>query len=65
KLHMNNLSGTIPPSTGSLLHLQNFNTWGTNLTCPADDTSCVTKQNPVTAFCHKCRSFCTTCLNST
>ncbi|CAI7767969.1 unnamed protein product, partial [Closterium sp. NIES-53] len=64
-LHTNNLSGTIPPSTGSLLYLQNLTTWGTNLTCPANETSCVTKQNPVTAFCRKCRSFCTTCLNTT
>ncbi|CAI5527885.1 unnamed protein product, partial [Closterium sp. Naga37s-1] len=64
-LHRNNLSGTIPPSIGSLVYLKKFTTWGTNLTCPANYTSCVQNQTVWTAFCRKCPSFCATCLNST
>ncbi|CAI5982920.1 unnamed protein product, partial [Closterium sp. NIES-64] len=64
-LFNNDFSGSIPPSVGNLFDLQTFTTWGTGLTCPADYTSCVQQQIAETAFCRKCPSFCTTCLEST
>ncbi|CAI7869824.1 unnamed protein product, partial [Closterium sp. NIES-54] len=60
--HKSSLSGAIPPATGGLLYLQNFTTWGTGLTCPANYTSCVQKQSAESAFCRTCPSFCETCL---
>ncbi|CAI5459760.1 unnamed protein product [Closterium sp. Yama58-4] len=64
-LFNNDFSGAIPPSIGNLFDLQTFTTWGTSLTCPVDYTSCVQQQIAETAFCRKCPSFCTTCLELT
>ncbi|GJP35818.1 hypothetical protein CLOM_g20341 [Closterium sp. NIES-68] len=61
-LDENNLSGPIPPSIGGIFYLQTlFISNNTNLTCPADQTSCVQKQSSVTAFCQTCATFCATC----
>ncbi|CAI7841870.1 unnamed protein product, partial [Closterium sp. NIES-54] len=57
----NTLTGSIPPSIGSLAQLSTLNVSGSGLTCPADYTPCVAQQQPQSAFCLQCASFCATC----
>ncbi|CAI5522556.1 unnamed protein product, partial [Closterium sp. Naga37s-1] len=60
-LPVNSFVGSIPPSLGSLTNLRSLNLTFTTATCPPDFTQCVVEQNPQSAFCRNCLSFCTTC----
>ncbi|CAI5477117.1 unnamed protein product, partial [Closterium sp. Yama58-4] len=63
-LRSNSFAGNIPASFGSLTNLQSLNLSGNTVTCPADFTPCVIEQNPQSASCSSCLSFCTTCVKA-
>ncbi|CAI5513991.1 unnamed protein product, partial [Closterium sp. Naga37s-1] len=58
----NNLTGQIPPTVGNLTRLTYLESSWTAITCPPEYSSCVVLQNPLSAFCKQCVSFCTTCV---
>ncbi|GJP55623.1 hypothetical protein CLOM_g14573 [Closterium sp. NIES-68] len=55
------LNGTLPNYIGGFTLLSLLNVNGTNLTCPADHTSCGPTQSQRSVFCQECPSFCDTC----
>ncbi|GJP57843.1 hypothetical protein CLOP_g17622 [Closterium sp. NIES-67] len=61
KVNSNPMEGTIPPSFGSLTALSLLAASRTNLTCPANHSSCGVHQSSSTGFCRTCPLFCTAC----
>ncbi|CAI7829319.1 unnamed protein product, partial [Closterium sp. NIES-53] len=63
-LSRNSFMGNVPASFGNLTNLRVLNLDRPPVTCPPDFTQCIVKQDPQSAFCLMCLSFCTTCVKA-